>query len=118
VSGGKPKLCIVNGMPQSGKSFTRRGQHVFVLEDRVVVSHMVVDMMNKAEKGVCEFSAEQLSRELEERGFLVDAPEEFDPTRCWCVSRETWENRVVRPPINLTGPISSGAITLETIDGR
>ena len=118
VSGGKPKLCIVNGMPQSGKSFTRRGQHVFVLEDRVVVSHMVVDMMNKAEKGVCEFSAEQLSRELEERGFLADAPEEFDPTRCWCVSRETWENRVVRPPINLSGPISSGAITLEPMNGK
>ena len=118
VSGGKPKLCIVNGMPQSGKSFTRRGQHVFILEDRVVVSHMVVDMMNKAEKGVCEFSAEQLSRELEERGFLVDAPEEFDPTRCWCVSRETWENRVVRPPINLSGPISSGAITLEPMNGK
>ena len=117
VSGGKPKLCIVDGMPQPGKSFTRRGQHVFVLEDRVVVSRMVVDMINKAERGVCEFSSEQLSREMDERGLLVDAPEEFDPSRCWCLSRETWENRVVRPPINLSGPVSSGAITLEPIDG-
>lgn len=116
VSGGRPKLYVVNGMPQSGRSFTGRGQHAFVLEDRVVVSHMVVDMINKAERGVCEFSSEQLSREMEERGLLVGLPEGFDPSRCWCLSRETWENRVVRPPINLSGPVSSGAITLDAIN--
>lgn len=120
VSGaGRPKLCVVRGEPQRGKSYTRRGQHVFVLEDRVVVSRMVVDMVNQAEKGICEFSAEQLSTELEERGMLVALPEalsgEMDPERCWCLSRETWETRVVRPPINLQGPVSAGAIVLENM---
>ena len=40
VDDSKPHVCIVNGEPQRGYSFTRRGQHVFVMNDVVVVSHM------------------------------------------------------------------------------
>ena len=117
VSGcGKPKVCVVQGPPQAGTSFTRRGQHAFVMERCVILSHMLVDMVNQVEKGVLEFSVGQLSEEMSERGMLASIPDDVkgtvDPDRCWCISREVWETCVVRPPINLSGRIESGELKL------
>ena len=112
----KPHVCIVNGEPQRGYSFTRRGQHVFVMKDVVVVSHMVADIYNQASKGEIRFDVEQLTAEMEATGVLADMPDlGIDESRCWCLRREAWETRIVRPPINLLEEMKSGTITLEPI---
>lgn len=119
---GKPKVCIVEGRPPENRSFTQRGQHAFVMQDCVIVSHIVVDMFNQRFKGVCEFSTEQLTRELEDRGMLVPLPDDVasyvDHTRCWCLRRETWETNVVRPPINLSQIVTNGSVVLRPVSGE
>lgn len=109
---GRRRICVVNGPPQSGRSFTGRGQHVFVMKDVVLVSMMTVDVVNKAEGGMCEFSADQLSGEMGERGMLLPVPEdmagEVDPKRVWCMPRGLWETSVVRPPLQIPDPVRIG----------
>lgn len=117
--GSKPKVCVVRGAPQDGFSFTGRGQHVFVMDGAVLVSHICVDVVNKACAGDNRFSAEQLTQEFEERGMLVPLPSGLlvDGSRCWCLPRETWERDVVRPPINLTEKVGPSVVRLSPIVG-
>lgn len=117
VEDARPKLGVVQGPPQKGYSFTRRGQHVFVMKDCVVLSHMVVDMLNQSAKGKYKFDVGQLTDEMEATGSLVDLPDlGIDGSRCWCLSRETWETRIVRPPINLAAEVTNGTIGLEPLE--
>lgn len=116
VEDARPKIGVVQGPPQKGYSFTRRGQHVFVMKDCVVVSHMVADMLNQSAKGRYKFDIRQLTDEMEATGSLVDLPDlGIDGSRCWCLSRETWETRIVRPPINLAAELTNGTIGLEPL---
>jgi len=119
---GKPKVCVMEGRPPENRSFTQRGQHVFVMGDCAIVSHVVVDMFNQKFKGVCEFSTEQLTRELEDRDMLTPLPEEVssyvDGTRCWCLRREVWETNIVRPPINLSQIVTNGSVVLRPVSGE
>ena len=112
-----PHLGVVQGPPQRGHSFTRRGQHVFVMRDCVIVSHMVVDMYNNAARGRYRFDVGQITDELESTDALAERPEDLglDWTRCWCLSREAWETRMVRPPVNLASEVTNGTIKLERI---
>lgn len=116
---GRRRICVVNGPPQSGRSFTGRGQHVFVMKDVVLVSVMTVDVVNKAEGGMCEFSADQLGGELGERGMLLPVPEEMkgevDPKRVWCLPRGLWETSVVRPPVQIPLPLTGGEQAVKPI---
>ena len=115
----KPRICVVRGAPQDGYSFTKRGQHVFVMEDRVLLSHICVDVVNKVCLNDNKFSAEQLTQEFEERGMLSEFPEgcQVDRNRCWCLPRETWERDVVRPPINLAEKVGPSVVRLSPITG-
>lgn len=113
--GGRPHVTVVNGPPQPGYSFTRRGQHVFVMDDVVVISHMVADMMTQASKGMCRFDRVQLGDEMRATGLLARLPSGLgiDGSRCWCMSRGAWEMRVVRPPVPLPQAVSDGTMCLE-----
>lgn len=115
----RPRICVVRGAPQDGYSFTKRGQHVFVMDDRVLLSHICVDVVNKVCLNDNKFSAEQLTQELKERGMLSEFPEgcRIDRNRCWCLSRETWEQDIVRPPINLTEKVGPSVVRLAPITG-
>ena len=117
IDDSKPSVCVIKGPPQKGYSFTRRGQHVFVMEDYVIVSHMVADIYNQYQKGMCRFDIEQLTSEMEATEILRPIPSELnlDPGRCWCIGRDVWEKNVVRPPINLKDPVMAGTIKLEKI---
>ena len=108
-------ICVLNEAPQKGYSFTGRGQHVFVLADKVIIGHNVVDLVNKASTNV--FAIEQLSRELGERGMLEDLPDELnlDPKRCWCIPRDLWQKDVIRPPVQLREPLTNNSIQLEPL---
>jgi len=111
-----PRITVVDGAPQRGYSFTRRGQHVFVMRDCVVISHMVVDMLNQSARGKYKFDVEQLTDEMETTGMLAAMPDlGIDESRCWCISRETWETRMVRPPINLAAEVTNGTIGLKPL---
>lgn len=109
------RLCVLNEAPQKGYSFTGRGQHVFVLADRVIIGHNVVDLVNRASSNV--FAIDQLSRELEERNMLEKLPDELnlDPKRCWCIPRDLWQSNVIRPPVQLRDPVSSSSVQLEPL---
>lgn len=118
VDDSKPAVCVVNGAPQKGYSFTRRGQHVFVMKECVVVSHMVADIYNQWQKGLCRFDTDQLTSEMEATGVLCGLPPELglDGSRCWCLRRDVWESAIVRPPINLNDPVSAGTIPLKPLE--
>jgi hypothetical protein len=97
----KMNLCIVYGKPQRDFSFTKRGQHIFVMEDRVLIGKYVVDLVNKFSHNV--FSVDQLNEELYQREMLVALPDDVDvdESRCWCIPREIYDEKIVRKPIQL-----------------
>ena len=97
----KFRLCVVHGQPQHGYSFTGRGQHIFVMDDVVLIGRYVVDLVNKYSPNV--FSERQLDGELLEREFIVAPPQDIgiDASRCWCIPREVYEDRILGKPINL-----------------
>jgi len=98
---GKMSLCVVYGKPQDEHSFTKRGQHLFVLEDKVLIGKYVVDLVNKYSRNV--FSVEQLDAEMYEREMLVRIPDgiNIDSSRCWCIPRDIFDERIARKPLNL-----------------
>lgn len=95
------RLCVIHGAPQADHSFTKRGQHIFVMENTVLIGKYVVDLVNKYSRNV--FSISQLDEELNERELLVSMPEELeiDPSRCWCIHRDVYEDRIVGKPLML-----------------
>ena len=97
----KFRLCVVHGQPQNGYSFTGRGQHMFVMDGTVLIGKYVVDLVNKFSSNV--FSVQQLDTELREREFIVAPPQDLDidMSRCWCIPREVYEDRILGRPINL-----------------
>lgn len=116
VEDAKPRFGIVEGPPQRGYSFTRRGQHIFVMKDCVVMSHVVADMLNQHAKDKYKFDVDQLTDEMDATGSLSEMPDlGIDSSRCWCLSRKTWETKIVRPPINLAAEVTNGTIGLEPI---
>lgn len=93
-------ITIVTGAPPDSvkASFNERGEHVFVLEDMVLVSRSVVHLINQEKTFL--FDAEQLSHEFEENGILLqDAPRTLgiDSRRVWIFPRSVWDEAVVRP---------------------
>lgn len=95
----KFKLCVVYGQPQSGYSFTKRGQHVFVMDDVVLIGKYIVDLVNKFSTNV--YSISQLDSEFHERELLVAPPDniDVDMSRCWCIPREVYEDRILGKPL-------------------
>lgn len=114
VSDDRRRICVIHDAPEKGCSFTRRGQHVFVMKESVIIGHNVVEYINKESMG--KFSVEQLTEELTERQLLVPIPYELDldPKRCWCIGRETWESEIIRPPITID-PLGSSEIKLQEL---
>ena len=111
-------ICVLNEAPQKGYSFTGRGQHVFVLKDRVIIGHNVVDLVNKASDNT--FAIDQLSQELSERQLLEDIPEDLnlDPKRCWCIPRDVWQKDIIRPPVQLLEPVTNNVVELPPLSDR
>lgn len=111
-------ICVLNEAPQKGYSFTGRGQHVFVLKDRVIIGHNVVDLVNKASDNT--FAIDQLSQELSERQLLEDIPEDLnlDPKRCWCIPRDVWQKDIIRPPVQLLEPLTNNVVELPPLSDR
>lgn len=99
--GRKPMFCVVTGAPPADTSFTARGQHVFVMDDVVVVSRAIVELVNNDVATLVRFDAKILTQELQDRGLLVPCPSDLkiDTNRCWVMKRETWDASVVRPTI-------------------
>ena len=97
----KMALCIVYGKPQPDFSFTKRGQHIFVMEDKVIIGKYVVDLVNKFSHNV--FSVDQLDEELRQREMLVSLPDDVqvDKSRCWCIPRDVYDEKIVKKPIQL-----------------
>lgn len=97
----KMALCIVYGKPQPDFSFTKRGQHIFVMEDKVIIGKYVVDLVNKFSHNV--FSVDQLDEELYQREMLVALPDDVnvDKNRCWCIPRDVYDEKIVKKPIQL-----------------
>ena len=78
-------------------SFNERGEHVFILPDKVIVSRSVVQLINRQQAFL--FDAEQLSREFAENGIILpDAPTALgiDGRRVWVFPRGVWDSEVVR----------------------
>ena len=93
------RLTIVQGAPPEAvaASFNARGEHVFVMDDAVVMSRQVVAVVNREQSFL--FDAEQLSSEMRERGILLDdVPGRLgiDPRRVWAFPRQVWDEHVVR----------------------
>lgn len=97
----KFRICATKGMPQPGHSFTGRGQHIFILDNVVLIGKYVVDLVNKFSSNV--FNIQQLDSELSEREFLVAPPQDLyiDTTRCWCIPFEVYEDRILGKPLTL-----------------
>lgn len=116
VDEAEPRICVVTSPPQDNKSFTRRGQHVFLLEDTVVISNVVFDIAQKFCKNRTVFNREEILEDMASANMLARFPVELeflDKDRCWCMTRQAWEMRIVRPPINLNEPVNAEAIKLE-----
>jgi hypothetical protein len=94
--GKRGKLCVINDIPQPNYSFTKRGQHIFILEDKVILSKAIVELINR--NCYNKFTIDQLDQELKERNLLVAIPDELniDSSRCWCVSIDTWASQVMK----------------------
>lgn len=99
--GRKPLFCVVTGKPPADASFTARGQHVFVMDDVVIVSKAVVELINADTTVMMRFDDKILTQELQERGLLAPCPPDLavDMNRCWVLARKTWDVHVVRPPL-------------------
>lgn len=118
VVGGGGRITVSHDEPSPDTSFTRRGQHVFVMPDCVVVSNMVIDIVHQFCRGASNFDRSTLMEEMEARGMLAPQPERLrgiDWNRCWCISNRTWEDKIVRPPINLNEIVKDGTIKLEQL---
>lgn len=108
----KTPVCIVRGAPPADGSFTARGQHIFVMDDVVVISHTVVGLINKDSDTAMRFDHRLLTEELNERGLLTFRPEwlQVDTNRCWIMKREDWDLHVVRPPLLLPRLVTPGNV--------
>lgn len=110
--GRKPIFCVVTGRPPVDASFTGRGQHIFVMDDYVVVSRAVVELINKDVATILRFDTRTLTQELQERGLLAQCPDDLDidTNRCWVLTRETWDANVVRPTIWFPQQLTQGSV--------
>lgn len=108
----KTPVCIVRGAPPADGSFTARGQHIFVMDDIVVISHTVVGLINKDSDTAMRFDHRLLTEEFQERGLLTFRPEWLlvDTNRCWIMKREDWDLHVVRPPLLLPRLVTPGTV--------
>lgn len=107
-----PIICTVyNAMPTAA-SFTARNQHIFVLDDYVIISHAVVNRMNKELTAQLSFDVKGLTQELKERNLLVDGPKELevDKNRCWIMRKETWNTHIERKLLWLPKVVSADRI--------
>lgn len=94
--GKRGKICVVNSPPQADYSFTKRGQHIFMLDNCVILSKALVELVNK--NCYNKFTIDQLDQELKERDLLISIPEnlDIDSSRCWCVSCDTWATQIIK----------------------
>jgi hypothetical protein len=96
---GGVRITTVPGPPADAlrASFNDRGEHIFILQDQVLVSRSVVQLINRQQAFL--FDAEQLSREFAENGIILpNAPTALgiDGRRVWVFPRTVWESEVVR----------------------
>jgi hypothetical protein len=105
-------LCVVVGLPPETNHFTAWHQHIFVDDHIVVISHATIDRLNRAKDAGVLFNIRALTHELKERRLLIDCPEwlSIDTNRCWIISRETWNTKVIRPTLRLLEPVTAGNI--------
>ena len=109
----RPTIGIVHGMPTPG--YTSRGQHVFITDRCVVISHGCVTPINMRYGSY--FNADALTAELTERELLTQAPfgTNVDTNRCWVIPRTVWDRDVVRPMLQLDTVTQGSIIQLRRI---
>lgn len=93
------RITMVPGAPSDvvRASFNERGEHIFIMQDTVLVSRSVVQLINRQQAFL--FDAEQLSREFEENDIILpDAPDSLgiDGRRVWVFPISVWDSEVVR----------------------
>lgn len=118
------RLCIVDRPPRDNSSFTRKGQHIFVLGDCVLISNAVLDIVGSCGPrrqygGKVEFNRDEIVSDMARAGMLAEMPESLrfiDSGRCWCMTRKAWESRIVRPPIVLDEPVSGTELKIGPIE--
>lgn len=105
----KSPICILRGTPPKDASFTGRGQHIFIMDEHVVISHAVIEVLNRDGCITSHFNKDQLTQELKERNLLIDCPKwlMIDTNRCWVLKRDVWDAQVVRPPIWLPQTVTA-----------
>lgn len=121
VDESEPRLCVVNGPPHPGCSFTRRGQHVFLTKDWALVSNAVFEILRNAFRGKPKFNEADLVSDMERRGMLHDWDSSglaVDKSRGFLLKREVWEMKVVRPPINLDAEVKNGTLELGPVEPK
>lgn len=108
----KPTICIVRGEPPADGSFTARGQHIFVMDEHVIIGHTVVELINRDAGTAARFDRRILTEELKERNLLAQRPLwlQVDTNRCWIMKREDWDLYVVRPPLLLPRLVTPGNV--------
>lgn len=101
-------LRIVNEKYARGKDIA--DPHIVIQGGSVIVSHGVVKLVNSRSEH--KFSVDAVTQELSERNMLRDPDKAsgvtFDGERCWVVSRDLWESKVVKPAIRLPLEVTSG----------
>lgn len=95
---GETDICIVNGACSPDTNFTARGQHIFVMQDVVVISKAVIGIINADTAMPMRFDEELLTAELKERNMLLSCPDHLvvDTNRCWVISRAVWDGYILR----------------------
>jgi hypothetical protein len=109
-SGKKENISVVNAAP-TPENLKSNPAEAYLTEDRVFLSHRMVDIINLRRKSVMKFSNLSLTEEMRKLNYLVGPlPDtKSDPKRYWIIDREVWDKYVMKKPIQL-GPVTSGNI--------
>ena len=78
----------------------------------------MLDILRQSFSRSPRFDHEELVSDMESRGMLrkwEDIDVSIDQNRCIPLTREAWEMKIVRPPINLNEAVKNGTINLAPI---
>ena len=98
-------LSLCQGVPEHAP-----GQHhIYILDNEVVITHAAIRPLN--DQYNTAFGVDDLTRELKDKSMLVQEPEvRYSKGRSWVISRATWDERVVRPPVWIRERVTQGNI--------
>lgn len=110
------KLKVVCDSSVKGALFKGKAKHVMITPDYAIIRKSLVQEINQY--GQDKFHLVSLTQSLAERGLLVDGACGLDSEsgRYWIVSRNTWEQYIVRAPVILRLVTSAQPATPQKIN--